>query len=103
MRDYIREQGRAAISECDLFVGLDVDKSSISVSVNNGQAVIRSLTMPYNSGNLLSFIDKHYSGERVMFAYEAGPARTAIKSRLQVARQASVSMTRLRGRAMSVW
>ena len=73
MQDYIRDHKQASIDEYDLFVGLDVDKSSLSVSVNDGRAIIRSLTMPYDARNLLSFIDKHYPGQRIVFAYEAGP------------------------------
>ncbi len=72
MQNYIKNPSETR-SCCDLFVGLDVDKKSISVSVNDGNSIIRSLTMPYDSRNLLSFIDKHFPGKRVRFAYEAGP------------------------------
>lgn len=73
MNDYIRDHGPANISGYDLCVGLDVDKLSIAVSVHDGHAIIKSLAMPYDARNLLSFIDKHYPGQRVAFAYEAGP------------------------------
>lgn len=73
MQDYIRDHGQSNISAYDLYVGLDVDKSSMSVSVNDGHAIIKSLTMPHDSRNLLSFIDKHFPGKRAAFAYEAGP------------------------------
>ena len=73
MSDYIRNQSDLRISEYDLFVGLDVDKTSISVSVHDGQNLLKSLTVPYNPQNLLSFIGKHYPEKRVVFAYEAGP------------------------------
>jgi transposase len=29
--------------------------------------------MPYDAANLLSFVERHYGGKRVAFAYEAGP------------------------------
>lgn len=64
MQNYVREDRPSNIGEYDLFVGLDVDKSSISVSVSDGHMVIKSLTMPYDSHNLLSFIDKHYPSKR---------------------------------------
>jgi len=73
MQDYTRDAGRVNVQECDLFVGLDVDKSSMSVSVRDREAIIRSVTMPYDSKNLLSFVENSYSGKRVAFAYEAGP------------------------------
>jgi len=73
MQDYIRDHGNASTGGYDLFVGLDVDKSSMSVSVNDGETIIRSLTMPYDGRSLLSFVDRHYPGKRAVFAYEAGP------------------------------
>jgi transposase len=73
MNNYIRDHGQSNISGNDLFVGLDVDKLSMAVSVNDGHEIIKSLSMPYDARNLLSFIDKHYPGQRMAFAYEAGP------------------------------
>lgn len=73
MQGCIRDDGCARIGGYDLFVGLDVDKISMSVSVNDGQTIIRSLTMPYDGRRLLSFVDRHYPGKRALFAYEAGP------------------------------
>jgi transposase len=73
MQDYTRGGMRASSLEHELFVGLDVDKSSLSVSVRDRREVIRSLSMPYDSANLLSFVGKAYPGRRVAFAYEAGP------------------------------
>jgi transposase len=73
MQDYIRESDGACRDEYDLFFGLDVDKASLSVTVRDRYEVIRSLEMPYDSGNLLSFAEKHYTGKRMVFAYEAGP------------------------------
>jgi transposase len=35
--------------------------------------MLRSLTIPYEATNLLSFIGKHYPEKKVVFAYEAGP------------------------------
>ena len=73
MQDYTRDEGLVSIGECCLSVGLDVDSRSMSVSVHDGRAVIQSLTMPYDAANLLSFVERHYGGKRVAFAYEAGP------------------------------
>ena len=73
MQDYTRSSGRMGRGEWDLFVGLDVDKSSISVSVHDQHDVIRSLKMPHDAGNLLSFVRNNYPQKRMIFAYEAGP------------------------------
>ena len=73
MQDYTRDRELGSISDYALSVGLDVGKSSMSVSVHDGCAVIQSLTIPYDAENLLSFIEKRYAGKRVAFAYEAGP------------------------------
>lgn len=73
MQDYIRDRSETNIGAYDMFVGMDVDSKSISVSVNDGQSVVRSLTMPYDARNLLSYIDKHFPAKRAVFAYEAGP------------------------------
>ncbi|MEI6514207.1 MAG: IS110 family transposase [bacterium] len=73
MKDYNTYQENICNGKYDLYVGLDVDKSSISVSVNDGHEVISSLKMPYDASNLLSFIEKHYPGKKVRFVYEAGP------------------------------
>jgi len=73
MEDYTRYDERWRSEEYDLFFGLDVDKSSISVSVRDEQCVLKSVKMPYDGQNLLSFVERHYSGNRMIFVYEAGP------------------------------
>lgn len=73
MQDYTRDGRELRISECDLFTGLDTDKGSISVTVNDREDSLRSLTIPSDPQNLLSFIEKQYPGKQVAFAYEAGP------------------------------
>jgi transposase len=57
----------------DVFAGLDVDKKSISVTFTNHQGFIRSLRMPYSVEHLLNHVRKHFSDQKVAFAYEAGP------------------------------
>lgn len=73
MRDYTRELWQSNRQKYDLYVGLDVDKSSISVTVKEVMRPGRSLKMPYDPQILLSFIRNRYPGKRVIFAYEAGP------------------------------
>jgi len=73
MQDYTRNDSRLIAGKYELFIGLDVDKASISVAVRDSRELLKILKMPYDAQNLLSFVERHYSGKRVMFAYEAGP------------------------------
>lgn len=57
----------------DVFVGLDVDKISLSATVVDHTTLMRSLKMPSRSENVLGYIQKHFPGQKVAFAYEAGP------------------------------
>jgi transposase len=57
----------------DIFAGLDVDKRSISVTFADHQGLLKSLRMPYSVEHLLNHVRKHFPGQRVAFAYEAGP------------------------------
>jgi transposase len=60
-------------TDYDVFAGLDVDKRSISVTFTNHQGFIRSLRMPYSVEHLLNHVRKHFTEQKVAFAYEAGP------------------------------
>lgn len=71
MENYTRDQQLEIRQK--LFVGLDVDKASISLTVRDNSRTLKSLKMPYDSQNLLSFINNHYSSYCVRYAYEAGP------------------------------
>jgi transposase len=73
MQDYTKNDGRLSAGKYELFIGLDVDKASVSVSVRDNEDLLRSLKMPYDTRNLLSFVERHYSGRRAIFVYEAGP------------------------------
>lgn len=57
----------------DVFAGLDVDKKSISVTFMNHRGTIRSMRIAYNGEHLLNYVRKHFPGQKVAFAYEAGP------------------------------
>jgi transposase len=74
MRNYTRNNGQVSARDYDLFIGIDVDKASLSISVCDSASLLKSLKMPYNADNLFSFLQRHYPNEgRVVFAYEAGP------------------------------
>jgi transposase len=57
----------------DIFAGLDVDKTSISVTFLSHQGFIKSLRIPSRYENLLHYVRKHFVGQKIAFAYEAGP------------------------------
>lgn len=59
--------------EFDFFVGLDVDKRSISMTAISREGYLKSLKMPYSSRQLLNYAQRHFAGKRICFAYEAGP------------------------------
>lgn len=64
--------GHFAPAQYDLFAGLDVDKNSIAITFMDHQQVVKSLKIPAHSDQLLSYVRRHYPGQRVAFAYEAG-------------------------------
>ena len=55
------------------FVGMDVDKKSISITVVTHNEEVLQRKLPYDAANLLNFIDKRFVDKRIVFAYEAGP------------------------------
>ena len=57
----------------DVFAGLDVDKKSMAVIFTDHQQLMQSLRLPYSAAQLLSYVRKHFPGQRVAFVYEAGP------------------------------
>jgi transposase len=57
----------------DVFAGLDVDKRSMAVVFADHDGSQRALRMANSATPLLNYVRKHYPGQRVAFAYEAGP------------------------------
>jgi transposase len=57
----------------DIFAGLDVDKRSIAMTFSDHKTLLKSLRLPYSSGQLLNYVRKHFPQQRVAFVYEAGP------------------------------
>jgi len=57
----------------DIFAGLDVDKKSMATTFIDHGTLFKSLRLPYSSTQLLNYVDKHFPGQRIAFAYEAGP------------------------------
>lgn len=59
--------------EYDIFVGIDVDKRSLSITLYDHEKKIRSLTMPNNTEKLINYTRNHFIDKQVAFAYEVGP------------------------------
>ena len=57
----------------DVFVGMDVDKTSISLTCLDHEQMVTSLRMPYQTAHLLGYVQRHFAEQRIAFAYEAGP------------------------------
>jgi transposase len=69
--------------EYDIFIGLDVDKKSISLTAMSQDGFVRSQKMPYGAAHLLSFVQRHFDGKRIVFAYEAGPTGYGLHDQLK--------------------
>ncbi len=57
----------------DIFIGLDVDKHSISLTCLDHEQMIKSLRMPYQAEGLLKYVGRQFPQKQVAFVYEAGP------------------------------
>jgi len=70
-----------------MFAGLDVDKRSIAATFVDHGNLIKSVKMPYDGGNLLSYTKKHFANKRVAFVYEAGPTGYGLYDQLNASGQ----------------
>ena len=59
--------------EYEVFGGLDVDHHSIAATFSDHQTLLRSLRLPYSARQLLNYVGRQFPGQRLAFAYEAGP------------------------------
>jgi len=66
-------QGLFVPRDYGVFGGLDVDKTSISVTFVNHERKLKSMRIPYDAKNLLGYVNKNFPDQKVAFAYEAGP------------------------------
>ena len=69
----------------DIFIGLDVDKKKIAITCTDHGTLCRSLSMPHCGTQLLNYTRKHFPGQRVAFAYEAGPTGFGLYDELTAA------------------
>jgi len=57
----------------DVFAGLDVDKTSISVNILTHEHAVKSMKIPNDANNLIGYARKNFPDQKMAFAYEAGP------------------------------
>lgn len=57
----------------ELFIGIDVDKNSFSFTVKDHGTMNKSKKVPANTESFYNYIQKTYSGKKIICAYEAGP------------------------------
>lgn len=59
--------------EYEVFVGMDVDKHSISFTVSDNDSIHRSKKIPAKPEYFYRYIQHSYSGKKLLCGYEAGP------------------------------
>lgn len=66
----------------DLFVGMDVDKRSIVMTIMDQDKLIKTQTIPYNPDNIVNYFLKRNGDEKIAFVYEAGPTGYGLYDKL---------------------
>lgn len=56
-----------------IFCGMDVDKQSISATFLDHDGELTSIKVSYKASNVMNYARNHYPGQKVLYAYEAGP------------------------------
>jgi len=69
----------------DIFAGLDVDKKHIDATFTDHAHLLESIKMPYDADHLMSYCRRHFRGQRIGFAYEAGCTGFGLYDRLTTA------------------
>ena len=57
----------------DRILGIDVDKRNFSLTCISDQLPKKQLRIPASSRGLLNYVRNHFSRDRILFVYEAGP------------------------------
>lgn len=71
--------------EFDIFVGMDVDKRSIAMTVGDHHGIHGSFKVSYDPGAIIKYARKAFGGKRIAFAYEVGPTGYHLHDRLVAA------------------
>lgn len=70
--------------EHEVFVGMDVDKHSIALTVQDHGSLLKSFKTPYRPNQVIQYVRRHHSDRRVVFAYEAGPTGYGLHDELEI-------------------
>lgn len=57
----------------DLFVGMDVDKKNVAITIMDHQQIIKSQNIPYDPESIANYFSREYKRMKLAFVYEAGP------------------------------
>lgn len=57
----------------DVFIGLDVDKTSISMTCVDHEQMVQSVRMPHKADQVIRYVQRHFAHQQIALAYEAGP------------------------------
>lgn len=66
----------------DLFVGMDVDKRSIVMTVVDRDKIIEKRKLPYDGEGIINYFSRRYEGDKIAFVYEAGPTGYGLHDKL---------------------
>lgn len=69
----IRTSNTIVPRQYDVFAGMDVDSKRIAVTFLDHDDKMKSMCIPSDADNLKNYVNTHYVGQRVVFAYEVGP------------------------------
>ncbi len=78
----------------DLFVGMDVDKRSISVAVWDWDSVVYEKKFPYDGTAILTGLQRKFRDANMAFTYETGPTGLGLYDTAASATHAASSSTR---------
>jgi len=68
--------------EFDMFVGMDVDKLSIAITVVDHYFFYKAFKIPYDPDAVVNYMKKHFPKKRIVFAYESGPTGCGLHDRI---------------------
>ena len=66
----------------DVLAGIDVDKTHMAVTFLDHEQMVRSIHLPHQAQNLIQYVRKQFTHQRVAFAYEAGPTGFGLHDQL---------------------
>lgn len=66
----------------DIFIGLDVDKTSIALTCVDHEQMVQSFRLPNQADPLVRYVQRHFPAQQIAFAYEAGPTGFGLYDRL---------------------